>query len=360
MKATLHATALFFMLILPTLPLFADSISDEKINAEEISVEETSVKKNTFVEGLHFSLEVFCRENNGHQGEYVYVKNSSGEKRLLSELIWEQTPIIDFGLSFTAGWKNIGLCLSCFGTLPLPCGKMEDSDWLNNEEDPDCSETLSSIKSHFTESFCRVESHYGFDAALSYKFHPSAQVAIKPFCSISYSYISLLAYGMDGAYAIKKADGTYSWWNDSSSNQKHQMDKSTNIIKLRRNVLSLWSGFELEVLPSEKTCFGFNFALSPFMYVESLDDHLLKSLSFYDLMKDFFPGVKTGLYGKYAISKKCKIGLETDLTCTSKIHGVSYTINSDSFYSNSNVSSASDFFDLSFKLSCTYHFKNAS
>lgn len=310
-----------------------------------------------FAEGFYFSGEFFLRESNGNQGEYVYVTDSSGNKRLLSELIWDATPVFDFGLSFAGGWKNLGLEISAGSALPLPCGKMTDSDWMNNQDFPDCDESLSSIKSHYTESICKTDYSFTICADFFYAFRPSPYFAIKPSCGIEYDASSFTAYGLDGAYFLRFSSYDYwGWWNDGSSNNKKDTDKNTKVIRLKRDTLKIWTGFSLEIAPAAKWTIEGSFALSPYVYMASLDEHLLKNENYYDLMSGFFSSFKCGLSGKYAAGERFEVGLGADFSYMSKIYGKSYSLGSDGSAYRLNDVPAADSISLSFRLGARYHF----
>lgn len=313
-----------------------------------------------FAGGFYFSGEFFLRESNGNQGEYVYVEDSSGNKRLLSELIWDAIPFFDFGLSLSGGWKNLGLEISASTALPLPCGKMTDSDWMNNRDFPGCDESLSSIKSHYTESVCKADHAFTLSADFFYAFRPSLHFAIKPFCGIEYDLSSFTAYGLDGAYFLRFSTYDYwGWWNDGTSFTKKDIDENTKVIRLKRDTLKIWTGFSLEIEPAEKWKIEGSFALSPYVYMASLDEHLIKGENYYDMMSGFFPAFRCGLSGKYAAGERFEVGMGADFSCMSKIYGKSYSLASDGTAYLLNDVPAADSISLSFRLGARYHFKKA-
>ncbi len=361
MRRKFFVLAFSFTLIFSGRNLFAENSEGTSIgeDTEKINVEEINVEKKSSAGNLGLSLGVFLKEQNGSQGEYVYVTNSDGEKKMLSELIWDGTPLFDFGLSFNASYADFSLGISASAGLPLPCGKMRDSDWMNNE-DPGCDESLSSIKTHYTESSCSLSGSFSARLDFSYAFHPSKKFSIEPLLSVSYDFTSFSAFGLEGYYSKKLSDGTYGWWNNSSSNKKISVDGEQKTLTLQRQRLAFWTGFSLAFFSFEKWTFGAEASVCPFMFVESLDAHLRRNLQFYDLMHSFFKAGNAGLFVKFNAGRKIVISLGADFFWSGKIFGVSYTIEKDGSVYLGEGFSAADFWSLSFRCGFEYRFKSAS
>lgn len=334
---------LIFLFFLLTCKISALSINFEnssKSLTSKKSEKSTNGEKseNFFLKNLNLNFEPYVTARLGVQDEFVYTENSLGETKILSELNWEQKPIFFGGIKTQIGFCGFNLAFKYQEALPLKCGTVFDSDWVNVITDGaqflvaekwTLDSTVSSYKTNYSESECKLERYYNWILELNYTKEFQNQIGIKLFAQFDYSYSSFWANG-----------GTY-WYGAYNSSENYYEDYTTvenasyfsgKVLALERINYITWAGFSLSARFSHFS-FCTDFAVCPFIHTDSLDSHFLRSSTgtyFLDEMNSFFSGVKFGFLGKFYFNLQNFISLELENTFINSLYGTTYSAQSRS------------------------------
>lgn len=289
-----------------------------------------SAAENFFQKNVNLNFEPYFSTRFGVQDEFVYTENSLGETKILSELNWEQKPIFFGGIKAQIGFCGFNLAFKYQEALPLKCGTVFDSDWVNVITDGakflvaekwTLDSTVSSYKTNYSESECKVERYYNWILELNYTKEFQNQIGIKLFAQFDYSYSSFWANG-----------GTY-WYGAYNSSENYYEDYTTvenasyfsgKVLALERINYITWAGFSLSARFSHFS-FCTDFAVCPFIHTDSLDSHFFTGTYFLDKMDSFFSGVKFGFLGKFYFDSKNFISLAIENTTINSLYGKTYS-----------------------------------
>ena len=324
-----------------------------------------------FSSDFHFSVQPQITVHWGQQDEFVYLAYDGGEKRTLSELNWEQKPLFMPGIKGRLGYKNLFLELGAKTALQENCGTVYDSDWLNVSALLGCSDDYASIKTNYSESDCVLDSYYQLSAKLEYQTQINQSITFSPFAEFEYSYSSYYAKEGWALYSndiTKILDGYYHSYSDPDNS--YEVTFSGNVMQLERITYFTWLGAELNASLSPKVSLAFSFALSPFVYIQSLDSHLLKGTYYLDEMYGILKGTREELSFTFRATEKSSIifsiqgymieNLTGTAKSTSKKNAAykdytdcSYTVDGKSV----DITSGSAFYSLDFTLAYRLTFK---
>lgn len=347
---------LIFLLTCKISALSLNSIKSEKLKNSE----------NFFLKNLNLNLEPYFTTRLGVQNEFVYTENSLGETKILSELNWEEKPIFFCGIKAETGFCGFNIAFKYQEALPLSCGTVFDSDWLNvttNGSDYyyvaekwTLDSTVSAYKTNYSESECKLERYYNWILELNYKKEFKNQIGIKFFAQFDYSYSSFIANG-----------GTY-WYGSYNSSENYYEDYTTvenasyfsgKVLGLKRINYITWAGFSLSAKISNFD-FTSSFALCPYIHTDSLDSHFLRNstgIYFLDEMNSFFSGVKMSFLGKFYFNSQNFISLALENTSINSLYGKTYS--SESLSENFSLisgNSGASFYFVDFTLSFCHKF----
>ena len=229
--------------------------------------------------------------------ELVYTESVS-EK--LSELVWEESPVVKVGLSSSIIFKNINLNMNFASAIPYECGNMYDSDW-----------NLSGLKTTYSiheqnlknDISCGVEFLYDFEILNGF-------FNLLPGFSLNYNYIAFEGrngYGWYGGWQYSKTGKDESWNSENARRAK----KVAGIDYNKQDVscfLSLYSGIKLNDLYLK---LGFSF--SPFSFYDVKDYHHRATGSGFDneyIFYSNFKRIKVDFGGSYKFSKYFMLDVE--------------------------------------------------
>ena len=215
----------------------------------------------------------------GKLGEYVFNKNADGEYKKLSQLNWEIKPIFHYGGQLAIAWKWLSLSAYGQGCIPMRCGNMDDSDWLN----------LNSVKNIYSIHENSLASSYSFGGTFAYTFRPQDTFALQFFCGIDYECIAMEARNGYGWYG----EG----WNTAAVLEKGAWDgngtkfyEKVAGIDYMRETVRTWLGCGMEMkFINNRLSLTLSFSLSPYLYVQSLDHHYGNNKQHYNI--DIIHGV---------------------------------------------------------------------
>ncbi len=312
--------------------------------------------ENFFQKNVNLNFEPYFSTRLGVQDEFVYTENSLGETKILSELNWEQKPIFFGGIKAECGIYGFNLAFKYQEALPLSCGTVFDSDWKNvvtNAAEYPVAEkwtldsTVSSSKTNYSKSECKLERYYNWILELNYTKEFKNQIGIKLFAQFDYSYSSFVANGGTHWYGAYNSSENYY---ENYTTVKNASYFSGKVLALERINYITWAGFSLSARFSHFS-FCTDFAICPYIYTDSLDSHFLTGNYFLDQMDSFFSGVKFGFSGKFYFNSQNFISLAIENTTINSLYGATYYAQSrsDNFTLSSGNSGASfQFVDFTF------------
>lgn len=299
----------------------------------------------------HFSIEPHIGYTYGQIGEYVFNKISSTDDRKLSELQWDEKPVLTFGADLCGGYKDIFLQIAFTkGMSSQPCGSMEDSDWMNNNDYN--MKTTRSISENTLTSYTDVSARAG------YTFHILSWLSLAPFAEFEYQYREFSANNAYGWYGNKKTPMVS--WDDPLA--IYYAAGTLCGIDYSHMVLATFAGGSARLELPHNFSIIFSLAISPFLYEEAKDTHYKKidkssSTQYLDIIHAvWFGSLKSSLAVYCALNRYFDLGL-TFSARTSWLHkGITATKNSQGKYiEQSNSKSGMDLYELNMRLSLVWH-----
>lgn len=292
-----------------------------------LCADETMVEKKSLLSNIHFSLSPYVQFLYGNQYESVYFNNSNST-RLLSQLVWDQKPLYIGGLQIRTGYNDFFLNASIQSALPKTnCGTVADSDWLNVQDFPLCSDTAAAIKTNYTDSICKLDSYYELNTQVGYTFHLTSDFSMTPYAEFNYSYSSYYAMGCTGSYydtRYTESTGYYGTYDDDEHSYPIYFNSSTATMQLQRSSYFTWAGLTYCYEPSKRFNVSLSFSLSAFEYVQSLDTHLLRKFYFLDIMSGYLNGIKIALNTSYSFTKQQSLHATIGGTLLDEVTGNDY------------------------------------
>lgn len=313
-----------------------------------------SAEENFFQKNVNLNFEPYFSTRFGVQDEFVYMKNSLGETKILSELNWEQKAVFFGGIKAECGIYGFNLAFKYQEALPLSCGTVFDSDWRNLELSSwELNSTVSAYKTNYSESECKLERYYNWAVELNYVKEFKNQIGIKFFAQFDYSYSSFVALGGNYWYGKITSEGFYEPYTDVQETKKF----SGKVLALERINYIAWAGFALNAKIS-KFDFTTSFAICPYIHTDSLDSHFITRTFFLDRMNSFFTGAKLNFSGKFYFDLKNFISLTIENTTINSLYGKTYSkdFSETSKYTLSNTASGASFQFVDFTFSFQHKF----
>lgn len=257
----------------------------------------------------HLSIEPLYGIRYGTLGEYVYYSDNSND--ILSYLEWDIKPLTFAGIKLEGGWKGINLKASVNFFVPSACGRMADSDFL---QDYYTDNGNRSVKTNYSEHENHLDAGIAFNIELSTKFYPSSKFSIAPVIGLDYQYLSLYAENGTAWYGTN----SFNAWDDV--NNRTVTKFSGRVIEYKRYELYTWLGVATEFKPFQKLYFGLSLFISPYTHIEGIDSHLLRSIYFFEIMEDCFTVFKGALSANYVLNKYVTFRCEFSGIVTREIH----------------------------------------
>ncbi len=329
---------LIFLISLLTCKISALSVGTKKSvsSSKSEKSEKSTTSENFFLKNLNLNLEPYFTTRFGVQDEFVYTENSLGETKILSELNWEQKPIFFGGIKAETGFCGFNVSFKYQEALPLKCGTVFDSDWLNVTtnatkllvaEKWTLDSTVASYKTNYSESECKLERYYNWILELNYAKEFQNQIGIKLFAQFDYSYSSFVANG--GSYWYGAYNSSENYYEPYTS-VENASTFSGKVLALERINYITWAGFSLSAKFS-RFSFCTDFAICPFIHTDSLDNHPKGEIKYFlDRMNAFFSGVKFGFLGSFYFNSQNFISLELENTFINSLFGETYSAQSRS------------------------------
>jgi outer membrane protease len=192
--------------------------------------------------------------------EYVYQDNKQ-----LSRLEWEEHFVPYINLRGVFSVSDFFISGSARGAVPLKSGQMRDYDYLL---------AGSTALTNYSEHDAMLDYHFDFGGAAGYRFHRK-RFELEP------------AFGY--AYTARKWSAKDGFMQYASSGALQGNETKTPLSgygitydqKISYFHLSLRAGY----LFFDRLLVSVNGAFIPYLWIETLDHHVLRSLEFYDTMK---------------------------------------------------------------------------
>ncbi len=207
-----------------------------------------------------FSFDFYSGIEHGRVDEEVYESD-----KCISRLVWphKAVPFIGFGTDIRL-WNFLisGKVLNCF---PLKGGVTEDFDFLIPGSD---KISLYSCHDTYVDKDFRLHAELGYKIGIEDIFEVSPTVGI--------TYFNRKWTARDGYLQYPAVHGI-AW----TGNEEKQTVKGA-VLSYEQSVLFCSVGIRSRIKISDITQFGGSFFLYPFSRGDSLDNHFLRALEFYD------------------------------------------------------------------------------
>lgn len=266
-----------------------------------------------FSQNTHFSIEPLFGVRYGTLNEYVFSDYNTSSNRKLSQLDWEAKPLFYAGGKASVSYKLFDFAFYGGGFFPGRCGTMYDSDWLSHSN--------AAMKTNYSESDNVLNSGAFCGTSFSVSFAPLSFLEIAPSVSIDYERYSFT--GKNGFYLY---GGETIPYNDKRVEKKYF---SGDVIDYSRNHLFTWLGLSVRLKPLSAVTFVAEGSASPFIYIDSLDYHILRDRYFYDVMYGFFKSWKCNSEVIWNIGSRISLKAAASFTRINCIKGTSYTSSSE-------------------------------
>ena len=255
---------------------------------------------------LRFSVQPFISYNND-----TFIYSIYDGPYINSQLEWKSSYLFKLGINTEINYKNLIFDISNAAAIPLNCGTMYDSDWFTENIKTDLS------KSDLKADFC-----YDLELNLKYRFELKNNYSIVPNISFNYSYTSL------------KADNTIGWCGDRSHtglsedypwNSEYAVTVNKYGIDFYNHTIIFFCGCGIEK-KINKFQINFDAAISPYIFISTIDHHLNNSKGRYFLLMQeaFFSAVNLELTCSYNITEKNRLCITPAFYYCPEIRGVFY------------------------------------
>lgn len=195
----------------------------------------------------------------------------------ISDLAWNQHWSPQIGLDLDLRIWDFILTGGVYSSIPTRCGYLEDFDYLL----PDPNDV-----SHYSKHDAYMDKDVTFNVRLAFVVSLQRNYKLVPF--VGYAYQNRKWTARDGYLQYPQSSGT-AW----TGNEPKQTMTGTGIT-YEQSIRYLSIGLENVIRWSSKCSFGFSLAVYPFVHVDALDSHFLRSKQFYDEMRSGFGGRVAG------------------------------------------------------------------
>ncbi len=206
----------------------------------------------------------------GMAKEFVYFSSSTASYYKVSELDWPLQPAYYSGARLSLRTRHgLSAELSLRAAIPTRVGYMEDFDYLNGD----------GILTNYSHHSSYLERSLGARADLGWRLPVTSEFALTPYARFAVMDIKWSA--RDGYYQYPpQTSPPYSYWN--ASDPKTYLYGP--IAYYEQIYLIPAVGVHGEYRANPKLSFAASLAFSPLVWINDIDNHLLRSLTFYDAM----------------------------------------------------------------------------
>ncbi|MBR4373907.1 MAG: omptin family outer membrane protease [Treponema sp.] len=262
-----------------------------------------------FSDEFSLSVEPVFGVRNGQVDEYVFLKECDYDDDKLSELNWDLQNEFLYGAKIDANLKRFFVNTQFSLGIPRKSGTMIDSDWMNvqlkNASDYQYK-TNYSVSDNYLESDFDFSVKLGADIPLG--TFGITTIDVKPFVGFDYNSISFIAKGGTAWYGNTNSKGFYSPYDDESNRSVYNLDG--DVISYERKSYIFWLGFETEFDFPNPLSVSTGFQVSPYLYAESIDTHLLTKRMYGDKTPGFFSAFKWHIAESFKFTPRLSLVLD--------------------------------------------------
>ncbi|MBQ9205779.1 MAG: omptin family outer membrane protease [Treponema sp.] len=241
----------------------------------------------------------------GQIDEYVFCNNCEYDDDKWSELNWEIKPELYYGLKIRGGWKGFFEETHFMAGIPMETGIMHDSDWQNVQ--------YSGLADYqYKTSYSKSDNYLDYDFIFGFKggyeFKIKEIFKIKPAVAFDYQNIKFTAKNGIAWYG-ESSNGYYKPYYTATPETFKNMLQNYNgqDISYKRVAYYFWLGSNFSVDLPYHFIVNTEFFISPYLYMESFDSHLLRGTDFADRTPGNFAAFKWNLGAEYKITERHSI-----------------------------------------------------
>lgn len=249
-----------------------------------------------YCEKVRFDLKPYAGlEYSIYEEAYYFDVNTGYSDKMCSLLEWEQKPSWLLGLASSACFFNFETFIDVSTKIPMECGSMKDSDFLND-----------GMKFNYSVHELYLNKSFNINAGISY-FIDFSFINIKPGILASYSYNTFSAKNGHGWYGSPSysSDGKVHSWNSGYAHYFPDGKYHLAGVDYENQTVSLMIGAEVSKTFMKIWTVGLGAYLSPFTYAYAKDHHLGKSRNFYteDFIYNYFKNYRFALKNNVSVTK---------------------------------------------------------
>lgn len=239
-------------------------------------------------------FEPFAGFTYGHIGEYLTGVDTSDTTSYLN---WAEKPLWNLGFKTDGKYKNFKAGIFFDATLPIRCGKMEDSDWTDGLNVTD-TKTIYSVHEQSVKTLLHTGLKFSYEIPFLEKFF------LAPEIEASYFHAAFKAkngYGWYGATSSYKGSGNYTYWRHGTYYEKGRLYG----IDYLQQTFFIFTGVKVGVCITSRISTEIFGAISPYTYTYVKDTHYGKSSENHQehFFSANFKRYRTGLNLSYKVNE---------------------------------------------------------
>ena len=279
-----------------------------------------------------FSISPVTAYKNGMLGEYVYVKDVNNQEQKLSELDWEIRNLFSLGLDFQIDFKKFTLDAGITFGISNHNGKMQDSDWLNFITAYDFIDPL--VKTTYSVSDLEYKKAINADFNFIYKLFDDKKFSLLPYFCVNIDYSDFFASNGHGWYG-NASNPPVKW---DSPEALYYAPGELGCISYTRQTYLTFIGIKNRST-FDKFFFELDLAVSPFVYITSLDIHYqvngMAAKFLDDEIFGFFSTFRIKLLAQYNFTKNHAAYIGFEYLLQNQIQGTTFSSSDQSkWYKN--------------------------
>lgn len=296
----------------------------------------------------------------GQCKEILWRKKSSSEEYFrLSELNYDILPALYLGANIGAQTKNFEIKFLSKFFLPVRCGNIRDSDWLNdlayNNGD---TLTKTDYSIHSLELKATNAGLVGYDLELQAagKFYPTSFLILSPVVSINAQYMSFSAKNGIGYYGnYNSITRTRESWSNIFRRTIVEYE-GKEIIDYEIYNFFLWTGIQACFMPADWITLSLTSEVAMLSCFFDFDHHKTNDKHFFDIGFSSFRAFRQSVKAEFKIKKVFSLCQTTTFMFTGESHGTIYakTIVDDSYKQISNTEAGSQMIYVDLQLSAKF------
>lgn len=279
----------------------------------------------------NLSVEPMFGMKHGELIEQVLLKKSEYSSDKLSELEWEYKPELYGGAKVSGGWRFIlGEAFFSAG-IPMKTGTTYDSDWQNLKHSGN-DDYLYKTNYSESDNYLEHDISTGVKVGADFKVFKNdiIQLNVNPFLGFDYNNMSFTA--KDGYKWYGKSMNTnrqYAYNDTDHQNAGKFKNTSANYdgrdIEYKRQNFITWIGFNATAKLPFNLSANLGFQVSPYIYTESVDYHVLTSTIYLDIAEGAFSAFKWNVGASYRINQRNSVSLSANWFYLNAITGNTYS-----------------------------------